>query len=126
MLDVLFELSLMPAHLPRHAGAYPELIGELHNAVVGFLAGTPSQLLAINQEDLTKEPAPAEPARHDLAVSELGPQDAVHRGAVTVGPGSAQLHGDVPQLDPEVGARKSIELKVGQASSRPATPRHLR
>jgi 4-alpha-glucanotransferase len=57
MLDVLFQRSLMPAHLPRHESAYPELIGELHNAVVGFLALTPSQLLAINQEDLTKEPA---------------------------------------------------------------------
>jgi 4-alpha-glucanotransferase len=32
------------------------LTGELHNAIVGFLAMTPSQLLAINQEDLTKEP----------------------------------------------------------------------
>jgi len=31
------------------------MTGELHNAVVGFLAMTPSQLLAINQEDLTKE-----------------------------------------------------------------------
>jgi 4-alpha-glucanotransferase len=57
MLDVLFEMNLMPAHLPRQASAYPELIGELHNAVVGFLALTPSQLLAINQEDLTKETA---------------------------------------------------------------------
>ena len=55
MLDVLFEQSLMPAHLPRRAAAYPELTGELHNAIVGFLALTPSQLLAINQEDLTKE-----------------------------------------------------------------------
>ena len=41
--------------LPRSAEAYPELTGELHNAIVGFLAMTPSQLLAINQEDLTKE-----------------------------------------------------------------------
>jgi len=57
MLDVLFELALMPAHLSRDARAYPELTGELHNAVVGFLAETPSQLLAINQEDLTKETA---------------------------------------------------------------------
>ena len=55
ILDVLFQQSLMPAHLPRNAGAYAELTGELHNAVVGFLAQTPSQLLAINQEDLTKE-----------------------------------------------------------------------
>jgi len=57
MLDVLFEMKLIPEHLPRQAGAYPELTGELHNAVIGFLALTPSQLLAINQEDLTKEPA---------------------------------------------------------------------
>jgi 4-alpha-glucanotransferase len=57
MLDVLFDLGLMAAGLPRHAAAYPELTGELHNAVIGFLAMTPSQLLAINQEDLTKEPS---------------------------------------------------------------------
>ncbi len=57
MLDMLFELNLMPQHLPRAAGAYPELTGELHYAIVGFLALTPSQLLGINQEDLTKEPA---------------------------------------------------------------------
>jgi 4-alpha-glucanotransferase len=57
MLDILFERGLMPPNLPRTESAYPELIGELHNAVVGFLALTPSQLLAINQEDLTKEPA---------------------------------------------------------------------
>jgi 4-alpha-glucanotransferase len=57
MLDVLFDLSLLPPHLPRNADAYPELTGELHNAVIGFLAATPSQLLAINQEDLTKETA---------------------------------------------------------------------
>jgi 4-alpha-glucanotransferase len=57
MLDVLFEHALMPAHLPRDARAYPELTGELHNATVGFLALAPSQLLAINQEDLTKETA---------------------------------------------------------------------
>jgi 4-alpha-glucanotransferase len=55
MLNVLFQLGLMPGHLPRQADAYPELIGELHNAIIGFLARTPSQLLAINQEDLTKE-----------------------------------------------------------------------
>ena len=57
MLDVLFGLGLMPAHLPRLADAYPELTGELHNAIIGFLASTPSELLAINQEDITKEPS---------------------------------------------------------------------
>ena len=55
MLDMLFALELMPASLSRRAADYPVLTGELHNAIVGFLALTPSQLLAINQEDLTKE-----------------------------------------------------------------------
>jgi 4-alpha-glucanotransferase len=57
MLDALFDERLMPEQLPRAAAEYPEMTGELHNAVVGFLARTPSQLLAINQEDLTKEMA---------------------------------------------------------------------
>ena len=55
MLNLLFEQGLLAPELPRTAAAYPELTGPLHNAVVGFLALTPSQLLAINQEDLTKE-----------------------------------------------------------------------
>jgi 4-alpha-glucanotransferase len=55
MLDVLFRQKLLADPMPRSAAAYPELTGELHNAMVGFLAQTPSQLLAINQEDLTKE-----------------------------------------------------------------------
>jgi 4-alpha-glucanotransferase len=55
MLDVLAETGLLPPELPRSAADYPELSAELHNAIVGFLALTPSQLLAINQEDLTKE-----------------------------------------------------------------------
>jgi 4-alpha-glucanotransferase len=55
MLDVLFQLHLVRTDLPRSADAYEELTGELHNAIIGFLAVTPSQLLAINQEDLTKE-----------------------------------------------------------------------
>jgi 4-alpha-glucanotransferase len=57
MLDALFDQRLMPSWAPRDASAYPVMTGELHNAVVGFLAGAPSQLLAINQEDLTKETA---------------------------------------------------------------------
>jgi 4-alpha-glucanotransferase len=68
MLDMLFELELMPADLPRGAKDYPALSGELHNGIVGFLALTPSQLLAINQEDLTKEARSAEPPRHYVAV----------------------------------------------------------
>jgi len=57
MLDVLLGQGLMPEGSPREASAYGEMTGEIHNAVVGFLALTPSQLLAINQEDLTKETA---------------------------------------------------------------------
>jgi 4-alpha-glucanotransferase len=55
MLDLLFDQKLLPPEAPRSAAAYPELTGELHNAIVGFLAITPCALLAINQEDLTKE-----------------------------------------------------------------------
>ena len=57
LLDRLFELNLIPGNYPRVASLIPELTGELHNAIVGFLASTPSQLLVINQEDLTKEVA---------------------------------------------------------------------
>jgi 4-alpha-glucanotransferase len=31
------------------------MTGELHNAIIGFLATSPSQLLLVNQEDLAKE-----------------------------------------------------------------------
>lgn len=55
MLDMLFALDLLPGYFPRSVSQVPELTGELHNAIIGFLARTPSQLLAINQEDLTKE-----------------------------------------------------------------------
>jgi len=55
MLDVLIEQQLLPPGAPRAATEWPELSGPLHDAIVGFLALTPSQLLAINQEDLTKE-----------------------------------------------------------------------
>ena len=55
MLDALENAGLMPEQLSRSASDYPELTPELHNAIAGFLALTPSQLLAINQEDLTRE-----------------------------------------------------------------------
>jgi 4-alpha-glucanotransferase len=57
LLDLLFGENLLPPQLPRSAADYAELTGELHNAIIGFLARTPSQMLAINQEDLTKEMA---------------------------------------------------------------------
>ena len=55
MLDVLFTLGLMGKHLSRSAADYPELTGDLHNAVVGFLATTPSTLMVLNEEDLMKQ-----------------------------------------------------------------------
>jgi 4-alpha-glucanotransferase len=55
MLDALFAAGLLPDWFPRSAAEIPELTGELHNAVIGFLAKTPSMLLLVNQEDLTKE-----------------------------------------------------------------------
>ena len=55
MLDVLTELKLLPDWFPRNANDVPELAGELLNAIVGFLASTPSKLMLLNQEDLLKE-----------------------------------------------------------------------
>lgn len=55
LLDLLFRLELLPDYVPRQAAAIPELTGELHNAIVGLLAATPSMLFLLNQEDLTKE-----------------------------------------------------------------------
>ena len=55
MLDGLHEQALLPPDYPRRAEDLPELTGELHNAITGFLALTPSMLMTLNQEDLTKE-----------------------------------------------------------------------
>ena len=55
ILDVLHQLHLLPDWFPRTANDVPELTGELHNAIVGFLASTPSKLMLLNQEDLLKE-----------------------------------------------------------------------
>ncbi len=57
MLDLLMAEGLLPNWRPCAASSIPELTGELHNAVIGFLASTPSRLMVLNQEDLTKETA---------------------------------------------------------------------
>jgi 4-alpha-glucanotransferase len=57
MLDALLAEGRLPSWFPRSASDVPELTGELHNAVIGFLASTPAMLLLVNQEDLTKETA---------------------------------------------------------------------
>jgi 4-alpha-glucanotransferase len=55
LLDALFALHLLPDNYERSAERIPELTGELHQAIVGFLASTASVLWLINQEDMTKE-----------------------------------------------------------------------
>jgi 4-alpha-glucanotransferase len=55
LLDALSAAGLLPPGYTRHASDIPELTGELHNAIVGFLAKTPSVLWLINQEDMTRE-----------------------------------------------------------------------
>ena len=55
MLDLLHGLHLLPDWFARNARDVPELTGELHNAIVGFLASANSKLMALNQEDLLKE-----------------------------------------------------------------------
>jgi 4-alpha-glucanotransferase len=55
ILDAFFREGLLPSSYPRNAADLAELTGELQNAAVGFLARTPSMLLLVNQEDLTKE-----------------------------------------------------------------------
>lgn len=55
ILDVLHRAGLVPESFPRNASEVPELTGELHNAITGFLASTPSMLMVLNQEDLHKE-----------------------------------------------------------------------
>ena len=55
MLNALFQEGLMPHDYPRDAEQIPELSGELHNAIIGFLTSTPSMLMVLNQEDLSKE-----------------------------------------------------------------------
>jgi 4-alpha-glucanotransferase len=55
ILDVLRELHLLPDWVSRDARAIPELTGELHSAIIGFLTQTQSAVMVLNQEDLTKE-----------------------------------------------------------------------
>lgn len=57
LLDALFAARLLPASYESSADRIPELTGELHYAIIGFLARTPSLLWVVNQEDMTKETA---------------------------------------------------------------------
>jgi len=55
ILAALHREGLLPPWVPRDASQLPELTGELHNAIIGYLARTPCLLFSLNQEDLTKE-----------------------------------------------------------------------
>ena len=55
MLDLLHAERLLPYYYTRSAENIGEMDGDLHNAVIGFLAQTPSMLALLNQEDFTKE-----------------------------------------------------------------------
>ena len=55
LLNALIRDGFLPTDFPREAADWGELTGELHNAVIGYLASTPSMLFLLNQEDLTKE-----------------------------------------------------------------------
>lgn len=55
ILDLMHDLGLLPEGFPRLAHQIPELTGEMHNAIIGILVQTPCMLMALNQEDLTKE-----------------------------------------------------------------------
>ncbi|HEX4167812.1 MAG TPA: 4-alpha-glucanotransferase [Bryobacteraceae bacterium] len=57
MLDILHSEGLLPPSYTRDAGQLNDLDGDLHNAIVAFLARVPSLVLLLNQEDFTKEPA---------------------------------------------------------------------
>lgn len=55
MLDRLHAENLLPHSHPRNAEDLQEMNGDLHNAVIGFLAQAPSMVLLLNQEDFTME-----------------------------------------------------------------------
>ena len=55
LLDLLHAENLLPDGYKRTAANLPELNGELHNAIAGYLMNVPSMILLLNQEDFTKE-----------------------------------------------------------------------
>jgi 4-alpha-glucanotransferase len=55
MIEALVRDGFLPAEFPREACTWTELTGEMHNAIIGYLASTPSALMLLNEEDLTKE-----------------------------------------------------------------------
>lgn len=54
ILNLLLQNGFLHGSFPRDAAEVPELTGELHYAIVGFLASTPSALMLLSEEDLMK------------------------------------------------------------------------
>jgi len=55
LLAILQTLNLLPEHWNVSLKTNPEVVGGLHNAIVGFLALTPAKLFILSQDDLFKE-----------------------------------------------------------------------
>ncbi len=55
LLNALHHEHLLPRGYSRDAGEVPEIDGDLHNAIIGFLAQAPSMILLLNQEDFTQQ-----------------------------------------------------------------------
>ncbi len=99
MLDVLLAEGLLPPGFPRNAADIPELTGELHNAVIGFLASTPADAASGQSGRPDQGDCPAEPSRNHLAVSQLEPQDAFPHRRTVLRQTSHRFRPDVSQLD---------------------------
>lgn len=57
LVSALISETLLPPGYVHEVAGISELTGELHYAIMGYLAKTPSALWLVNQEDLTKESA---------------------------------------------------------------------
>ena len=55
LLALFQQMHLLPEDFYGNEKSFPEVTGEIHNAVVGFLAMTPAKLFLLSQEDLFKE-----------------------------------------------------------------------
>jgi 4-alpha-glucanotransferase len=56
MLEALERSGILPASFHEEATERKDLTMPVHDAIVAFLASTPSMLMVVNQEDLTLEP----------------------------------------------------------------------
>ena len=68
---------ILPSDYERDAARIPDLTGDLHFAISGFLASTPCCDVAHQSGRSDQGTISAEPAGHDRRVSQLGAQDAM-------------------------------------------------